>query len=65
MTVWIHQALMGYFKGFPCGIFNLKGQKWVLRMALSKSKAKKAAKDAAAEKERKCLASEAAGEGEN
>ena len=33
-------------------------------MALSKSKSKKAAEDAAAEKERKCLAAEAAGEGE-
>ena len=33
-------------------------------MALSKSKSKKAAEDAAAEEERKFLASEAAGEGE-
>ena len=34
-------------------------------MALSKSEAKKAAKDASATEERKCLAAEAAGEGEN
>ena len=33
-------------------------------MALSKSKAKKAAEDAAAEEEIKCLEEEAAGEGE-
>ena len=34
-----------------------------LGVAISKSKAKKAAEDAAAEEESKCLASEAAGEG--
>ena len=33
-------------------------------MGLSKSKAKKTAEDAAAEEESKCLAAEAAGEGE-
>ena len=33
-------------------------------MALSKSEAKKAAEDAAAEEDSKCLAEEAAGEGE-
>ena len=33
-------------------------------MVLSKSEAKNAAKDAAGEEERKCLAAEAAGEGE-
>ena len=33
-------------------------------MALSKSEAKKAAEDASAEEVRKCLAAEAAGEGE-
>ena len=34
-------------------------------MALSKSEAKKASEDAAAEEENKCLAAKAAGEGEN
>ena len=33
-------------------------------MGLSKSEAKKAAEDSAGEEERKCLAAEAAGEGE-
>ena len=33
-------------------------------MALSKSESEKAAEDASAEEERKCLAAEAAGEGE-
>ena len=64
MLVRIHQALPGYFKGFPYGTRNLKIQKSSLGMALSKSEAKKAAEYAVAEEESKCLAAEAAREGE-
>ena len=41
-----------------------KAKKSSLGMALSKSEAKKAEKDVASEEESKCLAVEAAGEGE-
>ena len=40
-----------------------KAKKSALEMALSKSKAKKAAEDTAAEEDIKCLAAEAAGGG--
>ena len=46
------------------GIAIRKARKLALGMALSKYEAKKAAEYAAAEEERKCLAAEAAGEGE-
>ena len=46
------------------GLAIRKAKKLALGMALSKSEAKKAAEDAAAEEESKCLAAEAAGEGE-
>ena len=65
VPVWLHQALTGYFKGLPCGTCNSKFQKSALEIALSKSEAKKSVEDAAADEESKCLAAEAAGEGEN
>ena len=46
------------------GLAIRKAKKPALEMALSKSEAKKAAEDSAAEEEIKCLAEEAAGEGE-
>ena len=46
------------------GLAIRKAKKLALGMALSKSEAKKAEEDAAAEKESKCLEEEAAGEGE-
>ena len=46
------------------GLPIIKAKKTALEMALSKSEAKKAAEDASAEEVRKCLAAEAAGEGE-
>ena len=51
-------------KDFPVGLAIIKAKTLALEMALSKSEAKKAAEDAAAEEERKCLATEAAWEGE-
>ena len=50
-------------KYFPVGLAIRKAKKLALGMGLSKSKAKKAAEDIAAEEESKCLAAEAAGEG--
>ena len=47
------------------GIAIRKAKILALEMALSKSEAKKEAEDAAAEEEIKCLAEEAAGDGEN
>ena len=47
------------------GIAIRMAKKLASEMAISKSKAKKAAEYAAAEEESKCLAAEAAGEGEN
>ena len=47
------------------GLAIRKAKTMALEMALSKSKAKKAAEDAAAEEHSKCLAAEAAGEVEN
>ena len=61
VPVWLHQALTDFLQGLPCGTYNKKGQKMALEMALSKSEANKAAEDAAAEEERKCLAEEAVG----
>ena len=46
------------------GLAIRKAQKLALDVALSKSEAKKAAEDAAAEEESKFLTAEAAGEGE-
>ena len=46
------------------GLEIRKANKLALGMGLSQSKSRKAAEDAAAEEERKCLAAEAAGEGE-
>ena len=43
------------------GLTIRKAKKMALEMALSKSEANKAAEDAAAEEERKCLAEEAVG----
>ena len=51
-------------KEFPVGFVIIKAKKMALGMGLSQSEAKKAAEDAAAKEERKCLAAEAAGEGE-
>ena len=48
-------------KDYPVGLAIRKAKKLAYEMALSKSEAKKAAEDAAAEEERKCLAAEAAG----
>ena len=45
------------------GILIRKAKKLALEMALSKSEAKKAAEDAAAEEDSNCLAADAAGEG--
>ena len=47
------------------GLAIRKAKNSSLKMTLSKSEAKKAAEDAAAEEESKCLAAEAAGEGGN
>ena len=47
------------------GIAIRMAKKSASEMAISKSKANKAAEYAAAEEESKCLAAEAAGEGEN
>ena len=44
------------------GLAIRRAKKWSLEMALSKSEAKKAAEDTAAEEEIKCLAVEDAGE---
>ena len=52
-------------KDFPVELAIRKAKTLALGMALSKSKSTKAAEDAAAEEESKCLAAEAAGEGEN
>ena len=46
------------------GLVIRKAKKLALGMALSKSETRKAAKDAAAEGGSKCIAAEAAGEGE-
>ena len=46
------------------GLAIRKAEKMALGMEIYKSKAKRAAEDAAAEEERKCLAEEASGEGE-
>ena len=46
------------------GLAIRKFKKLSLGMGIYQSEAKKAAEDAASEEERKCLASEAAGEGE-
>ena len=51
-------------KDCPVGLAIRNPKKIAFGMALSKSRAKKAEEDAASEEERKCLASEAAGEGE-
>ena len=48
----------------PVGIAIRNTKTLALRMALSKSKAKKAAEDIEAEEGRKCLLSESAGKGE-
>ena len=50
-------------KDCPVGIAIRKAKKLALEMALSQSEANKAAEDAAAEEESKCLAADAAGEG--
>ena len=60
----LHKALMSYFKGFPCGTCNKKEKKLALEMGPYKSKANKSEEDAETEEERKCLAAEAAGEGQ-
>ena len=44
------------------GLAMRKAKKLALRMALSKSEAKKTVEDASAEEERICMAAEAAGE---
>ena len=51
-------------KDCPVGLAIRKAKKSALDMALSKSEANKSAEYAEAEEERKCLAAEAAGEGE-
>ena len=48
----------------PVGLEIIKAKKWSLGMGLSQSKAKRADEDAAEGEESKCLAAEAAGEGE-
>ena len=50
-------------KDCPVGLAIRKAKKLALEMALSKYKAKKAAEDAAAVENIKCMAAEAAGEG--
>ena len=52
-----------FSKDCPVGLAIRKAKKLALGMAQSKSEAKKAAEDAAAEEESKYLAAEAAGEG--
>ena len=47
----------------PVGLAIRKAKKLALETAPSKSEARKASEDAAAEEERKCLAAEVAGEG--
>ena len=56
--------LRNSYKYCPVGIAIRKAKILALGMGLSKSEAKKAVEDAAEEEERKCLAAEAAGEGE-
>ena len=51
-------------KDFPVGLAIRKAKKLALGVALSKPEAKKSAEDESAEEESKCLAAEAAGEGE-
>ena len=63
VQVWIHQALMCYLKGFPCGDFNWRGQKLALGVGLSQPKANESAEDASSEEEKKYLVAEADGEG--
>ena len=51
-------------KNFPVGLAIRKAKKLALGVGLSQSEVKKASEDATAEEEKKCLAAEAAGEGE-
>ena len=52
-------------KDCSVGLAIRRAKKLDLGMAISKSEAKKAEEDASAEEEKKCLAAEDAGEGEN
>ena len=52
-------------KGFPVAFATRKAKNLALGMGMSQSEAKKESEDTTAEEERKCLAAEAAGEGEN
>ena len=53
-----------YSKDCPVGLAIRKAKKLALGMGISQYEAKKSAEDAKSEEERKCLAAEAAGEGE-
>ena len=63
MPVWLHQAFTYISKDCPVGLAIRKAKESALERAPSKSEAKKAAEDAAAEEERKCLVAEAAVKG--
>ena len=55
---------MHYHKGFPCGCFLSKGQKLDFGVGLSQAKTKKKAENSAEEEERKFLAEETSGNGQ-
>ena len=61
VPVWLHQALMNYLKGLPCGDFLPKYQNFSLGMGVSLSKTKKSAESAASAEKENCLVAEVSG----
>ena len=62
--MWLHQVLTNYHKGFLCGDFLSEVQNFALGVGISQSEAMKAGEYVAADKDRKFLAAEAYGKGE-